>query len=44
MLVFASLIEALLAGHQVECRATSGYVVRTRTRHGWAHALVVVRG
>jgi len=42
MLVFASLREALRAGFQVEDRVANGYVVRTRTQHGWARAIVVV--
>jgi hypothetical protein len=44
MLVFTSLSEALRAGYQVEGLAANGYIVRTRTRHGWARALVVVSG
>ena len=44
MLVFTSLSEALRAGYQVEGLTTNGYIVRTRTRRGWARALVVVDG
>jgi hypothetical protein len=43
MIVFHSLSEALRAGFQVEDRVPHGYVVRTRTQHGWARAIVVVQ-
>jgi hypothetical protein len=34
--VFASVSEALRAGFHVYDRPSSGYLVRTRTSHGWA--------
>jgi hypothetical protein len=43
MTVFHSLNDAIRAGFQVEDRAPNGYVVRIRTHHGWARAIVVVR-
>ncbi len=44
MIVFHSLADALRAGFQVYERTADGYLVRTRTDHGWAMALVVFKG
>jgi hypothetical protein len=41
IMVFKSVGEALRAGFQVYDRTNEGYLVRTRTNHGWAFALVV---
>ncbi|HEY8314621.1 MAG TPA: hypothetical protein VIG51_10700 [Candidatus Baltobacteraceae bacterium] len=40
LIIFKSLAEALGAGYQVYDKTADGYVVRTRTSHGWAMALV----
>jgi hypothetical protein len=40
-MVFKSVSEALRAGFQVYDRTSDGYLVRTRTDHGWAFAVVV---
>lgn len=40
LMVFKSLADALRAGFQIYDRTTDGYLVRTRTDHGWAMALV----
>jgi hypothetical protein len=44
MTVFSSLTAALHAGFHVYDRTENGYLVRTRTTHGWALALVDLRG
>lgn len=43
LLVFISLAEALRAGYQIYDRTSTGYLVRTRTKDGWALALVECR-
>ncbi len=40
LMVFKSLADALRAGFQIYDRTQEGYLVRTRTEHGWAMALV----
>ncbi|MBV9272180.1 MAG: hypothetical protein JO165_13885 [Candidatus Eremiobacteraeota bacterium] len=40
---FATLTAALRAGYQVYDRTAIGYLVRTRTAHGWAIAAVRLR-
>lgn len=40
LMVFKSLADALRAGFQIYDRTADGYLVRTRTDHGWAMALV----
>jgi hypothetical protein len=40
ILVFKTLAEALVAGFQIYDRTSDGYLVRTRTDHGWAMAIV----
>jgi hypothetical protein len=40
--VFSSLSDALQAGFRVYDRTSYGYLVRTRTPHGWALAVVHV--
>lgn len=41
--VFKTLAEALRAGYSVYDRTENGYLVRTRTTHGWALAVVTTR-
>lgn len=41
VVVFRSLREALNAGYHVYDRTEGGILVRTRTQHGWAMAMVV---
>ena len=41
--VFKTLAEALRAGYSVFDRTETGYLVRTRTDHGWALAVVTSR-
>lgn len=41
VVVFRSLSEALRAGYHVYERTTAGYLVRTRTKNGWAMAIVI---
>jgi hypothetical protein len=43
MTVFSSLTAALDAGFHVYDRTENGYLVRTRTTHGWVLALVDLR-
>ena len=43
MIVFHSLAEALRAGYQVYDRTAEGYLIRIRTKTGWAMALVIVK-
>jgi hypothetical protein len=43
MLVFHSLPDAIRAGYQIVEPTSSGYLVRIRTRSGWAMALVELR-
>lgn len=43
VLVFKSLLEAQRAGYEVYERTARGYLVRTRTRSGWAIAIVELR-
>lgn len=38
--VFATVSDALRAGFQIYDRTSYGYLVRTRTVHGWAFAVV----
>jgi hypothetical protein len=40
MLVFHSLIAAIKAGYEVYDRTETGYLVRIRTKGGWALAIV----
>jgi len=40
LVVFKTLADALRAGYQVYDRTPDGYLVRTRTKSGWAMALV----
>ena len=40
VLVFKNLMEARRAGYEVYERTERGYLVRTRTRDGWAIAIV----
>jgi hypothetical protein len=42
IMVFSSIGEAMRAGFQVYDRTSNGYLVRTRTAHGWALAIVDV--
>ncbi|MDB5026807.1 MAG: hypothetical protein JWO66_496 [Candidatus Eremiobacteraeota bacterium] len=42
IVVFRSLREALEAGYHVYARTEDAILVRTRTRNGWAIAMVVV--
>jgi hypothetical protein len=42
IMVFSSIGEALQAGFQVYDRTSYGYLVRTRTAHGWELAVVNV--
>ncbi len=41
IVVFHSLRDALTAGYHVYDRTEGGFLVRTRTRAGWAMAMVV---
>jgi hypothetical protein len=43
LLTFPTLKDALHAGFHVYDRTENGYLVRTRTAHGFALALVVMR-
>jgi hypothetical protein len=43
MTVFSTLTTALHAGFHVYDRTENGYLVRMRTTHGWALALVDLR-
>jgi hypothetical protein len=43
ILVFKTLAEALGAGFQIYDKTSDGYLVRTRTDHGWAMAIVTSR-
>ena len=43
IVTFTSIQEALRAGFQVYDKTSEGYLVRTRTRAGWALAVVVIR-
>jgi hypothetical protein len=43
IMTFRSLAEALRAGYQVYERTDTGYLVRTRTKNGFALALVPLR-
>lgn len=43
ILVFPSLAAAIKAGFELYDRTADGYLVRTRTAHGWALALVKAR-
>lgn len=43
VLVFKNLVEAQRAGYQIYQRTERGYLVRTRTRDGWAIAIVDLR-
>ena len=43
MLIFHSLADALRQGYRVCDRTATGYLVRTKTRRGWALALVEPR-
>jgi hypothetical protein len=40
---FSSLGEALRSGYEVCGRCSEGYLVRTRTDHGWAMAIARVK-
>jgi hypothetical protein len=40
LMVFRSLADALRAGFYIYDRTSDGYLVRTRTKNGWAMALV----
>ncbi len=40
VMIFQSLAQALQAGYQVCDRTDSGYLVKTRTKGGWALAIV----
>jgi hypothetical protein len=43
MKVFESLREALRQGYYVQDRIINGYLVVTRTSHGFARALVILK-
>jgi hypothetical protein len=43
IMTFPSLAAAVQAGYQPYDRTESGYLVRTKTQHGWALALVIQR-
>lgn len=40
MLIFRSVTDALRAGYQIYDRTQTGYLVRIKTKRGWALALV----
>ena len=42
MVVFTSLAEAIRQGYQLYERTPTGYIVRIRTEHGFAFAVVEV--
>ena len=42
--VFKTLADALRAGFTVYYRTPDGYLVRMRTAHGWAMAIVTCQG
>jgi len=41
LVVFNSIAEALRAGFEIYDQTSDGYLVRTRTKKGWAMALIV---
>lgn len=41
LIIFKSLAEALRMGYQIYDKTPEGYLVRIKTDHGWAMALVV---
>ena len=44
MMVFSTLAAAINAGFTVYDRTATGYLVRTQTTHGYALAIVDLRG
>jgi hypothetical protein len=43
VITFRSVSEALRGGYHVYDRTDTGYLVRTRTKDGWAMALVLLQ-